>query len=140
MNAVQHPLPSPQQSASSHRRRSRLTQVRYVPEQRPRLTTIMTNRAIAFEAVVKLTGNLVLITIAVSGLVRLIPHYHTQKTELQQLQGAVGEAESKSARLKADFSRYFDPTQANRVMQEQSGRESPNQRQVVWVEPTYPKR
>jgi hypothetical protein len=37
--------------------------------------------------------------------------------------------------LRADFSRSFDPGQAKSVMQEQSHRVDPTQRQVVWQNP-----
>jgi hypothetical protein len=79
--------------------------------------------------------NGVLACAAVASLVRLVPYAQTQKASLQEAQAAVAVAEQKNARLKADFSRYFDPRQASSVMQEQSGWKLPTQRQIVWIHP-----
>lgn len=109
----------------------------YRPQRSRPLPPPDSNRVLALETAAKLTFNLVLAAAAVSALVRLLPYHQTQTAKLQKIESAVAIAESEAAELRQDFSRYFDPAQAGHIMQEQSGRESPNQKTVVWVEPTY---
>lgn len=93
------------------------------------------HRALAIEASMKLSVNLILAVVAISTLARLIPYNSKQQADLQRLQVEVAEAGSKVAGLQEDFDRHFDPQQALNVMQEQSIRFNPKQRQVVWLDP-----
>ncbi|MEO0536194.1 MAG: hypothetical protein AAF215_20260 [Cyanobacteria bacterium P01_A01_bin.123] len=126
---IRYPAKS-DQSLQRRRRRHRVLRSRPVlaPE---------SHRVVAFETAAKLTFNLLLAAAAVSALVRLLPYRQAQAIKLQKIQGAVAVAEAEATELRQDFNRYFDPAQANHIMQEQSGRESPTQKTVVWVEPTY---
>jgi hypothetical protein len=45
------------------------------------------------------------------------------------------EVENRVDRLQSDFSHHFDPKQARSVMQAESTRIEPGQRQIVWVAP-----
>lgn len=80
--------------------------------------------------------NGLLLTAATASLLRLIPYAQAQQQQLSAVQAAVARSEVETSQLKSDFGRYFDPRQASNVMQEQSGWESPSQRQIVWVDPT----
>lgn len=93
-------------------------------------------RTLAAEATVKLAVNFLLGTIAVAALVKLLPHNLSQQTKLKELNAEVAEVEARVGQLQADFDRHFDPQQAMSVMQEESVRVDPMQRQVVWTHPT----
>lgn len=89
-----------------------------------------------FEIGAKLLVNGVLTFATATSLMRLVPYTQAHRQELQEVQAVVVNAETQNSRLKADFSRYFDPRQTSSVMQEQTGRESPTQRQIVWIDST----
>jgi hypothetical protein len=76
-----------------------------------------------------------LAAVALTTLSRLVPHLQTQAAQLETVTEAVDLAEASTSQLKSDFGRYFDPWQAEQVMQEQSGYNPPTERQVVWTEP-----
>lgn len=97
-----------------------------------------TEKGLLLELGARLLVNGVLACATCVSLVRIIPYTQTHQEELQKVQAAVAVAEAQTSRLKTDFSRYFDPRQASSVMQEQSGWESPSQRQIVWIDPTKP--
>ena len=93
-------------------------------------------QAIAFESSVKLTVNLLLAIVATTTIAKLVPYYQSQQARLNTLQTSVGDAERRNAELREQFNRNFDPAQAGRIMQEQSGMAYPNQKQIIWTEPT----
>ena len=59
-----------------------------------------------------------------------------QQEKLNELQVEVAAMEEQVANLRAEFDRHFDPQQTMSVMQEQSARVNPNQRQVFWMAPS----
>lgn len=124
----QYPAPAPQ----ARRRR-----VRSVPQAAAKPAARPTPGSSAAEITVKLCVNLLLAIASAAALSRLIPHLQDQQAQLTQLETAVSTAEAETAQLQDDFGRYFDPSQASAVMQEQSGRESPLQRQIVWLDPSH---
>ena len=91
-------------------------------------------RAVASETTVKLIVNLVLSAAAIAGLVQLLPYHLSQQAKLREVRAEVKRTEARVNSLRSDFSRSFDSGQAKSVMQEQSYRVDPNQRQVVWQE------
>lgn len=95
-----------------------------------------TEAGLLLELGAKLLVNSIVAGAAAASIVRLVPYAQAQQQELHRVQAAVAVAETQTSRLRTDFSRYFDPRQAGNVMQEQSGRELPSQRQIVWVNPT----
>ncbi|HTL89330.1 MAG TPA: hypothetical protein VL134_08005, partial [Leptolyngbya sp.] len=72
---------------------------------------------------------------AIAALAQLIPYSVSQQTKLKEIQAEVNTTDTRVARLKTDFNRYFDPRQAAAIAQEQTNRADPNQRVVV-LEPT----
>ncbi|NEQ33492.1 MAG: hypothetical protein F6K04_21275 [Leptolyngbya sp. SIO4C5] len=94
-------------------------------------------KSLGWEVGAKLLVNLLLLSAIVSALCKLVPYFQRQQVRLQEIEMAVEQAETETAQLRTDFSRSFDPGQANSIMQEQSGRKSPLQRTVVWTEPNY---
>jgi outer membrane murein-binding lipoprotein Lpp len=90
---------------------------------------------LAAEAVVKLGVNVLISGAAIAALAQLIPYSVSQQTKLKEIQAEVNTTDTRVARLKTDFNRYFDPRQAAAIAQEQTNRADPNQRVVV-LEPT----
>ncbi|MBD2259878.1 hypothetical protein [Pseudanabaena sp. FACHB-2040] len=123
---------SPPETARPRRRPVRVR--RQIPRRRPRPP--QTEKGLLLELSAKLLVNGVLACAAVTSLVRIAPYTQAQRQELHKVQTAVAVAEAEASQLRSDFSRYFDPRQAGNVMREQSGWESPNQRQIVWIDPT----
>ncbi|PSR19552.1 hypothetical protein C8255_01380 [filamentous cyanobacterium CCP3] len=75
-----------------------------------------------------------MISVAAVSLGRLLPYLQSQVHELEVTRAELAEAEAANTRLRADFDRYFDPAQAGRVIQEQTGYRSRSERQVVWTD------
>lgn len=92
-------------------------------------------QAILFESSVKLTVNLLLAIVATTTIAKLVPYYQAHQQRLTTLQDAVAVAEHKNAELRSQFTNNFDPAQASRIMQEQSGLGYPNQKRVIWESP-----
>lgn len=88
-------------------------------------------RVLAVENTVKLIVNGVLIVGAASALVKLIPYSFSQQAKLHEITTEVKLTENRVDHLQKDFNRYFDPQQSKRIMQEQSNRVEPGQRQVI---------
>jgi cell division protein FtsB len=100
------------------------------PKQQTKRCT-RSNRALAIEIAIKLIANSVLSIAALAALVRLLPYQFSQQSKLQEIRLEVNETEAEVHTLRSNFNRYFDPTQAKKVMQEQSPRLDPNQRRIV---------
>lgn len=92
------------------------------------------NQARALEIIVMLAVNALLSVTAVVALVQLIPYQRSQQAKLQEMQSQVEVAQERVNRVKQQFNRNFDPQQARQIMQEQTNRIDPKQRQVVWVQ------
>ncbi len=90
--------------------------------------------ALAVETMTKLTVNLVLSGAAISALGQYLPHYLSVQEKLREIRAEVKITEGRVNRLQAEFSRLFDPQQTPTIMQEQSDRVDPSQRQIVWME------
>lgn len=82
----------------------------------------------------RLGVNCFLVLVAAVSLARLVPYLQAQVQQLEVVRRELDQAEVTHARLRADFDRYFDPTQAGRVIQEQTGYRSQSERQVVWTD------
>ncbi len=87
-----------------------------------------------FELGARLGMNSFLVLVAALSLGRLVPHLQTQVQQLEAVRLELDQAEVTHTRLRADFDRYFDPTQSGRVIQEQTGYRSRSERQVVWTD------
>lgn len=85
------------------------------------------------EALVKLTVNGVLMAVATTTLVRLLPSYLSHQAQLRDIQQELDLTESRVSRLQSDFNQAFDPMQAKAVMQQQSYRVDPSEKIVVWT-------
>ena len=82
----------------------------------------------------KVLVNGVLSAVAVTTLVNLLPHYLSQQAKLQEVQSEVQQTSAQVNQLQEEFIYTFDPQQARRVMQAQSGRVDPHQRQIVLID------
>lgn len=117
------PAPSPQ-------RRRRVRQQRSPQGQAQRH-----HRALAWEMTTRLTVNLGISLVALAALVRLIPYHQAQQDTLQAVEAAVAEAETTAAQVEAEFSRYFDPAQASRMLQAEAGQAAGQSIPIVLVDP-----
>jgi len=90
---------------------------------------------LALETLLKLTVNGVLSAAALVALINLLPYHWTQQERLSEVRTEVRQTEKRVAQLRDNFSRSFDPGQAQNVIQEQSGMTAPSQRRVVLLNP-----
>ena len=86
----------------------------------------------------RLAVNCTISLIALSTLIRLIPYYQTQRQVLHGVEDSVVTAKQQTERLRADFGRYFDPSQANQITQETGVPESDQHIPIVLVDPLTP--
>jgi cell division protein FtsB len=84
------------------------------------------------EVAAKFAVNTVLTIAAIATLIKLIPYHVSQEQKLQELRAEVKATKGRVDQLQTDFNRYFDPSQIESIMQEQSNRISPNQIQIIW--------
>lgn len=124
MNAIQPSRPPVQSTATRPLTSKKQFRRRHHP-----------HRMMALETTAKLTANMLISAIAVSGLLHLIPYQQSQQQKLQEIGQEVDRAEGRVDKLQTDFTRYFDPQQASSVMQEQSNLVNPGQRQVILLNP-----
>ena len=106
---------------------------RVAPEKKSRPRPRHPHRLIALETTAKLTVNILISTAAVAALVQLLPYQWLQQQKLHEINAEVSQLEGHVNHLRSDFNRYFDPQQAKNIMQEQSHRVDPTQRQVIWL-------
>lgn len=107
-------------------------------EQRQRAARTARFRALGWEMTGRLAVNLVLTLVAFSALVKLIPYHQTQRQVLQEVETSLKATEAQNRRLRADFTRYFDPAQTSQVLQENGARESERHVPIVWVDKLPP--
>jgi hypothetical protein len=104
-------------------------------QRRQRRSPAQAHRALAWEVTLRMTVNASLSLVALAALVKLVPYYQSQQQALQSLETSVTAAADQTARMKAEFTRYFDPTQTGQLIQERGGRESAQHLPIVWVDP-----
>lgn len=124
MNAIQQSR-TPQRPSSPRRRET--PQQKRRSRQRPHLI-------LTAETITKLAVNCALSGAAVSALINFLPDYLSIQTKLREIRAEVNVTQNRVNHLQADFNRTFDPQQGKTVMQEQSDRVDPSQRQVIWIE------
>lgn len=89
----------------------------------------------AMETSAKITVNVVIIIAAISALAHLLPYHRLQQSKLREIRTEVKLMEERVNNLRTEFSRNFDPSQAQIIKQEQSYRFAPNKQQVVFINP-----
>lgn len=124
MNAIQPPSEPHLQSTENRR----------IAPQRRQSRRRHTHGAAAIEVMAKLTINVVLSVAAIAALGQLLPYYLSQQAKLGQIQKEVKGTEKRVGLLRDQFGHNFDPQQARSVMQEQSHRVDPTQRQVILLD------
>jgi hypothetical protein len=85
----------------------------------------------ALETTVKIGANVVISVAAVSALVQLLPYHWLQQDKLREIGTEVKLMEGRVNTLNTKFSQNFDPRENKTIMQQQSYRFDPSQRQVV---------
>jgi len=88
--------------------------------------------AIAVEATIKLSVNVLLSVVAVAALTKLLSYKVTQEAKMQELNVAVSSATDRVHRVESNFRQYFDASQSKILMQQQTNRIDPSQRQIIW--------
>ena len=96
------------------------------------------HKTLGAETGVKLAVNMVLSVCATSALIQLWPHYRAVQEKLHEIQAEVNLTQGPVNQSRSNFNRYFDPSLAKTVMQEQSNRSDPQQRPVILQEPEVP--
>jgi apolipoprotein N-acyltransferase len=81
---------------------------------------------------------MVLSVCATSALLQLWPHYRAVQEKLHEIQAEVNLTQGRVNQSRSDFNRYFDPSLAKTVMQEQSNQADPQQRPVILQEAEVP--
>lgn len=104
---------------------------RPTPRRRPKPKPRRARHGLAVETVLKLVVNGVLSAGAIFTLMNLFPYYWAQQAKLQEVRQQTQAIEQEVISLQEDFNRSFDPSQAQSVMQDQSGLLAPNKRRVV---------
>ncbi|QIR38698.1 hypothetical protein HCG51_19690 [Tolypothrix sp. PCC 7910] len=120
MNAIQHSSPPLQP-----------IQKRQVVSRPKRHLRQRSHQVMAMEVTAKIAVNIAIATAAVSALVQLLPYHWLQQEKLREMRTEVKQMEKRVEILQTEFSRNFDPSQAKSIMQQQSYRFDPNQRQIV---------
>lgn len=98
---------------------------------RPR---VRARQALLLESVVRLTVNLLLAVAAASTLTKLWPHYQQQQAELDDLSQVLSTLQKEHEGVWQEFGHNFDPAQASRIMEEQSGLEEPDHHPIVLID------
>ncbi|NER82007.1 MAG: hypothetical protein F6K42_21090 [Leptolyngbya sp. SIO1D8] len=111
---------------------------RPAPKYHKRVSKSAQLRALGWEITGRLTVNLAVSLVAIATLVRLFPYYQTQRQVLHEMEASVKTATEDTKRLRADFSRYFDPTQTSQMIQEIGARESEQHIPIVLIDPLSP--
>ena len=88
-------------------------------------------QVMALETTVKIGVNVVISVAAASALVQLLPYHWLQQDKLREIGTEVRFMEGRVNTLNTKFSQNFDPRENKTIMQQQSYRFDPNQRQVV---------
>lgn len=78
----------------------------------------------------KLSVYAILSLASIATIIKLLPYQQVQQEKLAEVSSAAQQAELRVNTLRNEFNRNFDPTQARRIMQEQSPRRDPNQRRI----------
>jgi len=93
------------------------------------------HRTRLWELSLRLVVNGALATVAAVSLGHLVLHNQQQAEKLQYLTAELARAEHYTRQLKVSFGRYFDPWQAEELIQEQSGYKPTTARSIVWTAP-----
>jgi hypothetical protein len=92
------------------------------------------NKGVAVEVTMKLIANSVISVVAIAALFKLLPYQKVQQTKIEEIRLEVETTQTRVDSLRQNFNRYFDPAQAQKVMQEENPRLAPNQRRIVLKE------
>lgn len=109
------------------------------PVRRPRVRRTAKRRPIrnpgllTVETTVKLGINLILSTFALSALIQMLPQHRSASEKLQDIRAEVKMTEERVIKEREEFTRYFDPQQTQRIMQEQGNRVDPSQKPIVFL-------
>ena len=133
MNALKYYQPvSDNQTITNIKRKPRKTAMnREVQRQQKQRRNSHIEQGI--EVTIKIIINGLLTYVAFSALVKLIPYHQSQQEKLAEIREEVVETEVRVNKLREKFSRNFDPTQAQKVMQANTHKVDPHQRPIFFL-------
>jgi cell division protein FtsB len=91
-------------------------------------------RLLMAESIGKIAVSVAVCSVSIATLANIVPSRLGQQEKLQELQSEVTMTEERVAKLKAEFSRSFDPAQVREIAQEQTHFTDPNRTPVVWID------
>ncbi|TAF57879.1 MAG: hypothetical protein EAZ61_00100 [Oscillatoriales cyanobacterium] len=87
-----------------------------------------------WESGLQIGFNVIVSVAAIGALVHILPERSPRNAALAQLEADVAEREGRVDRLRERFVYYFDPTQLQSIIREESQKIHPQQRPIVWVD------
>lgn len=108
---------------------------RYRPSPQPRQRRNSGSWMSVVETGLKLTVDVTISLGAIAALSQLLPSYTKSQDQLEQLHEDVDTTRSQVQGLQGQFSRYFDPTQVQTLIEEETQHFDPQRRPIVWTEP-----
>lgn len=87
-----------------------------------------------WESGLQIGFNVVVSVMAIGALVQIVPERTPRNANLAQLEAEVLEREGRVDRLHERFVYYFDPSQLQSIVREESQKIHPQQRPIVWVD------
>ncbi|MCC5898731.1 MAG: hypothetical protein JJU32_12560 [Phormidium sp. BM_Day4_Bin.17] len=124
----------PRSSVAPHVRSEARRRSRRRPSPRPQRRWDAVSRAVAVETGLQLAANVTVSLGAIIALAHLVPSYRSSHQELEQLEAEVETTRSQVRLLQGNFARYFDPTQVNRLIEEETQHLDPQRVPIVWRE------
>lgn len=104
------------------------------PSERSPITKLHPSRSGWWESGLQIGFNVVVSVVAISALVHILPERSSRHASLAQLEADVLEREDRVDRLHERFVYYFDPSQLQSIVREESQKIHPQQRPIVWVD------
>jgi hypothetical protein len=104
------------------------------PSERSPITKLHPSRSGWWESGLQIGFNVVVSVVAISALVQILPERSSRHASLAQLEADVLEREDRVDRLHERFVYYFDPSQLQSIVREESQKIHPQQRPIVWVD------
>lgn len=87
-----------------------------------------------WESGLQIGFNVIVSVVAIGALGHILPERSPRNATLAQLEADVSEREGRVDRLRERFVYYFDPTQLQSIIREESQKIHPQQRPIVWVD------
>ncbi|MEM1369251.1 MAG: hypothetical protein AAGG02_14835 [Cyanobacteria bacterium P01_H01_bin.15] len=101
--------------------------------------SVEVQRSLLLEILLKLSVNVLIAAAAITALTKLLPFRDVQQQKIGEIQTEVKEAEDRLNWLYGNFSRNFDPQQADKARKAYSYRADPHRYRIFLTESTETK-